>query len=293
MDHKEVGRMWDENAEVWTRIAWRDKDGDISRYNYDDENMVAEYDDGNNPVASYLQALQIDDIISMYRSGEMYWYHTDALGSVYQMTDDTEAIVRTYDYSAFGAIDSQTGALSNPFTYTAREYEIDSGLYYYRARYYDAGLGRFLSRDPLYATTSALPYVSSAISLRFEGNNLYRYVSNRPTMFIDSRGLEACHSALEQCIQRAENRFDAGMRLCESDGATILAHCTNVECAGLCTILREACIITCRLTLGNYYICVGIIANARYWDQIGCNGVYWDCLCRNNDPLCTAPLLPY
>jgi hypothetical protein len=58
--------------------------------------------------------LGIDDPISMYRGGEMYWYHKDALGSIYQMTDDTETVVRTYDYTAFGTIDSETGTLVNP-----------------------------------------------------------------------------------------------------------------------------------------------------------------------------------
>jgi hypothetical protein len=43
----------------------------------------------------------------MYRGGEIYWYHKDALGSIYQMTDDTQTVVRTYDYTAFGMIDSQ------------------------------------------------------------------------------------------------------------------------------------------------------------------------------------------
>ena len=75
------------------RIEKRDKDGNISRYVYDDKNMVAEYDVSNNAVASYVQSLSIDRPISMYRGGQMYWYHTDALGSVYQMTDEDEEII--------------------------------------------------------------------------------------------------------------------------------------------------------------------------------------------------------
>ncbi len=70
-----------------------------------------------------------DQPISMFRDGEMYWYHSDALGSIYQMTDDSQAVVRSYDYSAFGAIISESGALENPFTYTARERDEESGLY--------------------------------------------------------------------------------------------------------------------------------------------------------------------
>jgi hypothetical protein len=73
-----------------------------------------------------VQGLGIDDPVSMYRGGGMYWYHKDALGSIYQMTDEDETVVRSYDYSAFGPIVTETGALENPFTYTAREYDDDS-----------------------------------------------------------------------------------------------------------------------------------------------------------------------
>ncbi|MBI5115709.1 hypothetical protein HZA56_04500, partial [Candidatus Poribacteria bacterium] len=120
------------------RIEKRDRSGNISRYVYEGHNFIGEYDGSNNLVASYVQGPGIDHPISMYRSAEMYWYHSDALGSIYQMTDSSEAVARGYDYSAFGKIISESGSLANPFTYTAREYDSDSGLYYYRARYYDA-----------------------------------------------------------------------------------------------------------------------------------------------------------
>ena len=51
------------------------------------------------------------------------------------MTDEDEAVVRTYDYFVYGEITDYSGTLTlaNPFTYTARERELNSGLYYYRA----------------------------------------------------------------------------------------------------------------------------------------------------------------
>ncbi|MCL4244488.1 MAG: RHS repeat-associated core domain-containing protein, partial [Candidatus Dadabacteria bacterium] len=52
--------------------------------------------------------------------------------------------------SAFGNIASQTGTAFNPYySYTGREYDAESGLYYYRARYYDPSIGRFLQEDPI------------------------------------------------------------------------------------------------------------------------------------------------
>ena len=64
---------------------------------------------------------------------------------------------------------------SQPFTFTGREYDPESGLYYYRARYYDASTGRFISKDPI----------------GFEGGdtNLYAYAGNNPVNFVDPTGL--------------------------------------------------------------------------------------------------------
>ncbi|MBI4832553.1 MAG: hypothetical protein HY801_13595, partial [Candidatus Lindowbacteria bacterium] len=116
------------------RIEKRDRSGNINRYYYDGQNFVAEYDGNNNLVANYVQGFGIDNPISMFRGGETYWYHSDALGSICQMTDSGQAIARSYDYSAFGKIISESGSRANPFTYTAREYDQESGLYYYREK---------------------------------------------------------------------------------------------------------------------------------------------------------------
>jgi RHS repeat-associated protein len=64
--------------------------------------------------------------------------------------------------------------LKQPFAYTGREYDEETGLYYYRARYYDADTGRFISEDPI----------------GFEGGdvNLYVYVGNNPVLLIDPEG---------------------------------------------------------------------------------------------------------
>jgi len=62
----------------------------------------------------------------------------------------------------------------NPFRYTGRESDTETGLYYYRARYYDQSAGRFLSED----------------TLRFDaGVDFYTYVRNNPINFIDPSGL--------------------------------------------------------------------------------------------------------
>jgi RHS repeat-associated protein len=158
------------------RIEKRDRSGTIRRYYYDGFDLIAEYDGSNNLLATYTFGPGIDNPISMYYAGDIYYYHTDALDSITEMTDDNEAVAQSYDYSAFGKILSQSGSLAsvNPFTYTARELDSESGLYYYRYRYYDAETGRFINHDPIYW---------------LGGVNLYLYVANNPLRFSDMLGI--------------------------------------------------------------------------------------------------------
>ena len=138
----------------------------------------------------------------------MYWDHSDALGSIYQMTNSGQTTARSYDYSAFGKIISESGTLANPFTYTAREYDEESRLYYYRARYYDPAVGRFLSRDPLH---------DPAIS------NLYVYVTNNRVMWDDPTGLVACKA----CPNEWKGKYKSCTECCD-------ANCKGARAKGIC-----------------------------------------------------------
>jgi len=68
--------------------------------------------------------------------------------------------------------------LTNPFQYTGREVDPETGSYYYRARYYDPNLGRFFNEDP--------------IGFGGDGTNFYIYVYNNPVIFIDPWGFAHC-----------------------------------------------------------------------------------------------------
>ena len=106
------------------------------------------------------------------------WYLTDHLGTVRDIVDAAGSLVDHIEYDSFGNVVSETNATAGDrFKFTGREFDIESGLYYYRARYYDAATGRFLSED----------------SLGFDAGdaNLYRYVGNAPTNGSDPFGLMA------------------------------------------------------------------------------------------------------
>jgi len=82
-------------------------------------------------------------------------------------------IVERYSYDVFGEPNT-TSSIGNPYMFTGRRYDIETGLYYYRARYYKPEIGRFLQTDPI----------------GYEGGlNLYAYVQNNPVMFTDPLGL--------------------------------------------------------------------------------------------------------
>lgn len=112
----------------------------------------------------------------MERNGQSYFFHQDGLGSIIAITDTSGQKVQSYDYDSFGN-PTQTTNFRNSYLFTAREYDEETGLYYYRARYYDPKVGRFISKDPI----------------GFNGGdvNLYRYVSNNPVNATDPSGLYA------------------------------------------------------------------------------------------------------
>ena len=64
------------------------------------------------------------------------------------LTDPSGNVVKNYTYDPYGTTTATGETSSNPFQYTGREND-NTGLYYYRARYYDPGMGRFISSDPI------------------------------------------------------------------------------------------------------------------------------------------------
>ena len=75
------------------------------------------------------------------------FYGYDGHGSVRLLTDATGAVTDRYDYDAFGNIISQAGSTPNVYLYSGEQNDPNLGLYYLRARYYNAQNGRFMTAD--------------------------------------------------------------------------------------------------------------------------------------------------
>jgi len=94
-------------------------------------NVIEEVDNGGNVLARYAQALGIDQPLSESRSGTTSYYQQDALGSMSSLSNGTGPLANTYVYDSFGKVTTSTGTLTNPFQYTGREVDSETGLEFY------------------------------------------------------------------------------------------------------------------------------------------------------------------
>lgn len=124
--------------------------------------------------ANLLTGLGIDEFFTRTDGIGVRGLLPDALGSTVALSDNTGILQTQYTYEPFGYTTQTGSASTNSYKYTGRE-DDGTGLYYYRARYYQPRLQRFIAEDP--------------IGLLGGDANLYAYVKNSPTMFLDSLGL--------------------------------------------------------------------------------------------------------
>jgi len=108
-------------------------------------------------VQSYVFGTYIDEVLCMVKpDGQRYWYSTNDLYSAYALTDGTGTVVERYIFDPYGKVtvldgsgNPRTGnqtAYGNPWTFTGRRLDGETGLMYFRNRMYSVDLGRFVSR---------------------------------------------------------------------------------------------------------------------------------------------------
>ncbi|VEN74187.1 hypothetical protein EPICR_30120 [Candidatus Desulfarcum epimagneticum] len=154
-----------------------------SDYLLEAEHLEAVYRGDGSLAAKYFRGTLVDEIINGFEydalgRGKNLTFHHDHLRSVAALTDHRGRTVKTFQYDPFGSMIGETGpgTVKNRMKYTGREMDEETGLYYYRARYYDPEVGRFLTEDPK----------------GFEaGVNFYAYADNNPVSASDPTGLEA------------------------------------------------------------------------------------------------------
>lgn len=145
-----------------------------SVYAYDGPNLVEETNSSGAVVARYTDGTNVDEPLAMLRSSTTSYYHADGLGSVTSLSNASGALAQSYTFDSFGNQTASSGSLVNSFRYTGREFDSETNLYYYRARYIDPATGRFISEDPIGFSG---------------GSNFYRYARNNPVRRKDPSGL--------------------------------------------------------------------------------------------------------
>ncbi|MDC0936556.1 Calx-beta domain-containing protein, partial [Pirellulales bacterium] len=185
----------------------------VTRFYYDGHRVIEERDGENQLTQQYVYGIYVDEVLQLSRDltgdgsaigagDQQLYYHQNDLGSTYALTDATGTIVEGYLYDAYGGTtvyepgangnvdfgslasgsdDVITGggssAVANPYLYAGRRLDAETDLYYYRTRYMDTSLGRFISRDTIgiWGDMAAL-------------GNGYVYVASNPLNNVDPMG---------------------------------------------------------------------------------------------------------
>jgi RHS repeat-associated protein len=164
----------------------------ITNYYYEGYRVIEERDNSERVTKQYVYGSGIDELLRMdiyqNQTPTPYYLHHNLIGSVTGITDENGNLIELVEYDPYGKPyflkptgnpqnpyeSSESSTIGNTTLFQGREYDSETGLYYFRARYYDPELGRFLSSDPM-------GYQDSM--------NLYQAFNCNPVNFLDPLGL--------------------------------------------------------------------------------------------------------
>jgi RHS repeat-associated protein len=188
-DHQ--GRRTQKVVSTWNGSAYVPQS--TNRFVYDGWNLAVTLASDLSPLASFTWGLDLSGspqgaggvggllwmTIPSGPNAGTYFYAYDGNGKVVALVNAADgSVAARYEYGPFGELLRATGptARANPFRFSTKYQDEETGLFYYGYRYYDPSGGRWPSRDPIEEDG---------------GHNLYGFVGNSPVNLVDVLGLAA------------------------------------------------------------------------------------------------------
>ncbi|RDH43688.1 RHS repeat domain-containing protein [Zooshikella ganghwensis] len=203
-----------------------DKLTQTTRFVREDNLALQERDAENTVKRHYIWGLNkgggVGGLLSLTQDGQHYYYVYDGKGNIVGVVNQANEVVAGYHYEPFGKRVSKSGAFEQPFGFSTKRYDEDTGLVYYGYRFYIPHQSIWLNRDPLGEAG---------------GINLYGFVNSNPIMFIDPYGLWAWGDPLPQGLVD----FSAGFGDTLSFGATAaIRDAADIGSVDQCSSYYEA-----------------------------------------------------
>lgn len=179
-----------------------------TRYVYSGWQRLADYDSVAGTLQNrYVYGTSLDEpLIQVSSAGVLTFLHANHQGSIIATTDSAGVVTNKNAYGPFGEISALAGTT---FGYTAQRLDSESGLYYYKRRYFSSTQGRFLQPDPLGYQIEVACGCSCAGGCGDDAKpsqlNLYSYVGNDPLNLKDPFGL--------QSVQAMEKAAETGAKI--------------------------------------------------------------------------------
>ena len=196
-------------------------------YHYDGSEVAVEYQPSSVTWTYYL-GLGLDQVVMRDSGSAKQWYYRDGHGSTSTVTDNSGNALENYEYNAQGQFQitnasgtvETTTQIANDLLYTGRNYDYETGNYFYRARYYNPTLGRFISRDPLSGAEFS------------QGTNLYAYCQNNFLNSTDPTGMTTVSFGVSFNVQWGSFNFQASMGFIADTSGNVAAYNTSGTGAG-------------------------------------------------------------
>ncbi len=213
------------------------KNGTVTSFVYDGGTLAAEYVADGTLGARYLHG---SGLVARQDATTIGYYGFDATGNTRLLTAADGSVANSYEVKPFGGFVSKTELIPNRFRFVGKYgvAEDETGLIHMRARYYDPGLGRFVSEDP--------------IGLAGKDSSLYRYSGNNPVIQSDPSGLQTTGYYVESALRTAyvwwdstgseiaEGGLDTAIGVAKLKGAAALSPYTPTQALALYALFSGA-----------------------------------------------------